>query len=296
MEQTEDKKNLVLKKIIIISISVILLVTSILLYSRYIATKGINIHEYKITNKKLLEDFYGLKIAHITDIHFGKTTSLKDLEELVEKVNLTKPDIIVFTGDFIDEDSSIKKEEKQKIESILGELNATIGKYAIMGNHDISLSDFEVMMENSGFKNINESYELIYTASSSYILLAGVSTTSKKPKNINEKLISLKEFIATLEENKLPNYKILIMHEPDSIDAIKEISFDLALAGHSHLGQVRLPIMGSIITPDGSKKYKDEYYKVGNTNLYISGGIGTSKVGFRLFNRPSFNLYRLVNR
>lgn len=295
MEQIEEKKNTLLKKLIIISISFILLVTSIMLYSRYIATKGITVHEHKITNKKLLNDFYGLKIAHITDIHYGKTTSLKDLEELVKKVNLTKPDIIVFTGDFIDEDSNITKEEKEKIESILKNMNATIGKYAIMGNHDVPLVDFEVMLENSGFKNINESYELIYTASSNYILLAGISTISKKPKNINEKLLPLKEFLTTLEDDKLPNYKILLMHEPDSIDTIKDVSFDLVLAGHSHLGQVRLPIIGSIITPTGSKKYKDEYYKVGNTDLYISSGIGTSKIGFRLFNRPSFNLYRLVN-
>ena len=135
----------------------------------------------------------------------------------------------------------------------------------------------------------------LYTKTSTSILLVGVSSTSKDPKNINEKLTNTKEYLSSLSEDKLPNYKILIMHEPDSLDSIKDISFDLVLAGHSHLGQVRIPIIGSIVTPEGAKKYKDEYYQKGNTDLYISGGIGTSKVSFRLFNRPSFNLYRLVN-
>ena len=50
-----------------------------------------------------------------------------------------------------------------------------------------------------------------------------------------------------------------------------------------------------LIKPDGAKKYYDEYYKVGNTDLYISSGLGTSELDFRFFNRPSFNFYQLYN-
>lgn len=295
MEHENKIKHSLLKKTILICLSLILISSIFVLYSRYIATKGIIVNEYKVLNKNLSDDFYGLKIVHITDIHYGKTTFQKDLKELVKKVNLTKPDIIVFTGDLIDEESKITNKEKEKIASILNEMSATIGKYAIMGNHDITLSEFDMIMENAGFKNISDSYELIYTKSSTSILLAGISTISKEPKNINEKLTAIKEYLNILGEDQLPNYKILIMHEPDEIDSMKDISFDLVLAGHSHLGQVRLPIIGAVVTPEGAKKYKDEYYQKGNTDLYISGGIGTSKISFRLFNRPSFNLYRLVN-
>ena len=67
------------------------------------------------------------------------------------------------------------------------------------------------------------------------------------------------------------------------------------LSGHSHNGQVRLPIIGKVYTPVGAKKYYDYYYKFGDKELFISNGIGTSGVKFRNLSRPSINLYRLYS-
>ena len=82
----------------------------------------------------------------------------------------------------------------------------------------------------------------------------------------------------------------------DNIDNILKYNFNLVLAGHSHNGQVRFPYSNPLVKPDNAKKYYNEYYKISDTNLYISGGIGNSVLNFRLFNRPSFNLYRLVDK
>ena len=84
------------------------------------------------------------------------------------------------------------------------------------------------------------------------------------------------------------------MHEPDNIKYTSD--FDLVLAGHSHNGQVKLPYIGAIFTPNGSKKYYDEYYKVNKSDLYISGGLGSSILNLRFFNKPSINLYRITNK
>ena len=70
---------------------------------------------------------------------------------------------------------------------------------------------------------------------------------------------------------------------------------DLLLAGHSHNGDIKIPYIGPIIKKDGAKKYNDEYYKVNNTLLYISSGIGTKNNSVRLFCRPSINFFRLSN-
>lgn len=90
-------------------------------------------------------------------------------------------------------------------------------------------------------------------------------------------------------------YSIVLVHEPDYTDNILQYNnnINLILSGHSHNGQVRIPIIGTIYTPNGAKKYYDEHYNIGNTNLYISGGIGNSKLDVRLFNHPSINLYRI---
>jgi predicted MPP superfamily phosphohydrolase len=86
------------------------------------------------------------------------------------------------------------------------------------------------------------------------------------------------------------------MHTPDTIIKVEKYNFDLVLAGHSHNGQVRLPYIGAIITPLGSKKYHEDHYKVNDSQLFISGGLGISTISFRFFNKPSFNLYRLVEK
>ena len=72
--------------------------------------------------------------------------------------------------------------------------------------------------------------------------------------------------------------------------------FDLGLGGHSHNGQIQIPFFGSFHKKEGSLIYSEPYYKNGNADIYISNGIGTTDYQFRFFNRPSINLFRLVNK
>ena len=74
---------------------------------------------------------------------------------------------------------------------------------------------------------------------------------------------------------------------------VKEYDFDILFSGHSHNGQVRLPLIGTVYTPVGSKKYYQEYYKLDNREIFISNGIGTSGLDVRFLSSPSINLYRL---
>ena len=67
---------------------------------------------------------------------------------------------------------------------------------------------------------------------------------------------------------------------------------DLILAGHSHGGQAKLPLVKPFYLPDNAKNYYDKFYKVENTDIYISNGVGNSIVDFRLFSTPSINVYR----
>ena len=73
---------------------------------------------------------------------------------------------------------------------------------------------------------------------------------------------------------------------------------DMVLAGHSHNGNIRIPIINyPLIRKEDAKKYNNDYYKIGSTGFYISGGLGTNNsIGIRLFCRPSINLYRLSNK
>jgi len=274
-----------MKKIIKILIIFILIIILILLYSRYIGTKGIILKEYVIKNKNLTDEYYGLKIVHITDIHYGRITHEKELNNLVEKVNKTKPDIIVFTGDLIDKDYKITSEESDKISTILSKMNASVGKYAVNGEHD-NINNWNLIIGNADFKLLNNQYETIYLNDSKYILLSGVDVNN----------IDLTKSEEIINSNNKPIYSILLLHKPDYIKNINTKNYNLILAGHSHNGQIRLPFIGPVSLPKGSKKYYNPHYSIGDTELYISGGIGCSSYNFRLLNKPSFNLYRLVNK
>lgn len=288
------------KKIFKFLILIILLGCSLLLYSRYIGTTGLYVKEYKITNKKITTNFHGLKIVHISDVHYGRTINNKELKKIVKKVNLIKPDIVVFTGDLIDKDTKLTDKMSNDISNILSKIDVTISKYAITGNHDYKFKKYSIIIENAGFINLNDNFDIIHKDGNKSILISGISTNYyKKNNDISKKTKSTVDYINSFKDNNSidkPIYNILLIHEPDFIDKIDLNNFDLILGGHSHNGQVRFPIIGATILPPYGKKYYKEHYKFENTEMYISSGIGTSSINFRFFNRPSINFYRLTSK
>ena len=282
-----------MRKFIVITCVIILIISGLLLYSRFIATSGLNVKEYKVINDKIIDEYHGLKIVHLSDIHFGSTITENDLDHLVNKLNELNPDIVVITGDIIDERISY---DKNILIDYLKKIQSKLGKFAISGNHDLPLDDFNSIVEESGFTNLDNTYELIYANSNKPIIISGISSNYSDSSNIDTKTAKFDNYIANLTDDIKPIYSILLIHEPDFIDSLNIDNYDLILAGHSHGGQVKLPLIKKLYTPYGAKKYYDEYYKVNQTDLYISSGLGTSKLKFRLFNRPSINFYRITNK
>lgn len=282
-----------MRKFIVITCIIVLIISGLLLYSRFVATSGLNVKEYKVVNDKISDEYHGLKIVHLSDIHFGSTITENDLDHLVNKVNELNPDIVVITGDIIDERISY---DKNILIDYLKKIQSKLGKFAISGNHDLPLDDFNSIVEESGFTNLDNTYKLIYANSSKPIIISGISSNYSDSSNIDTKTAKFDNYIANLTDDIKPIYSILLIHEPDFIDSLNIDNYDLILAGHSHGGQVKLPLIKKLYTPYGAKKYYDEYYKVNQTDLYISSGLGTSKLKFRLFNRPSINFYRITNK
>lgn len=264
--------------------SIILLILFLFLYMRFIGTSGLTIREYKVTNENLTS-FYGFKIAHFSDLHYGMSVNERKLSYLVETINKTKPDIVIFTGDLVDRNTKITDETNNILIKYLSKIDSVYGKYYVKGNHDKVNKSYDTIMTNSNFKCLDETYDVIYSKDNKSLFIGGVSVD----KSLNNNTIE------TLNLNEY-DYKLFALHYPDKVDEILKYNFDLILSGHSHNGQVRLPVIGKIITPNNAKKYYEPYYQLDNTQLYISGGIGNSVLNLRFFNKPSFNLYRLVDK
>ena len=268
----------------------------IFLYAMFIGTSGLVVKEYKITNKNIPTSFHGIKIVHMSDIHYGRTINENRLKHIIIEINKFKPDIVVFTGDFIDKDTKLNNNMKNILINNLKDIKATLGKYAIYGNHDYIFKEYPTIIEEGGFSLLKNSYDFIYNESYEPIFIGGIDSMLEGNPDID----SIMEYYNVGENNEeeekvLPNYKIILLHEPDYFDEFKDTyDINLILAGHSHNGQVRIPFIGGVKEVKGAMIYSEPYYKINNTDLYISSGIGTSTINLRLFNRPSINLYRLT--
>ena len=281
-----------MKKILNIIIFLMVLVVSILFYARFIGTTGLNTHEIVI-NDNIDSSYDGLKIVHFSDIHYTRVITNKRVKQLVDEINLLKPDIVFFTGDLIDADSTPNSKNKDKLINYLKEINSKYGKYAIIGNHDYDnhLELVEEIYEESDFKLLKNDYDVIYNSNNDKLFIGGVNTDSYSLADIDKTM----EYFDTNEDIK---YKIILVHEPDYADTIVNNYPDvnLILSGHSHGGQVRLPIIGGIIHNYKAQKYSNDFYQINNTKLYVSNGIGVSRYNFRLFNRPGINFYRIYEK
>ena len=271
---------------------IILLCGAIYLYGTYIEIKNYKTYDYRIESNKITNNFDGFTIVHISDIHYGRILKNKELNKIVKMVNKVKPNIVVLTGDLIDKDTKMTTDMATTITKNLNKIKTTNGKYAISGNHDTNFDEWDSIIQDSGFINLNNNYDTIYNGSYDYIFLAGVSSFKDKESIVNKNQKAT-NFLNEFEKNG-PIYNILLMHEPDYIDNLEDNKYDLILAGHSHNGQINIPFIGAIVKPHGAKKYYNNHYKIENSDLYISNGLGVSEYDFRIFNSPSFNVYRLI--
>ena len=262
----------------------IIICAGIYYYARYVGTTGLVIKEYSVINEKIPESFHGFKIVQFSDTHYGMTTFNDELKNMVSKINILNPDIVVFTGDLVDSHHNLNDDEKNDIINILSEIDASLGVYAVTGNHDQNVS-YEGILSGSNINLLKNKYEYIYNGTSEKIMLIG----------LDDYLEGTLDLDAAFSYEDDTSYKILLAHEPDVYDKLTKVP-DLMLAGHSHNGQVRIPLAGAIYKTVGAKKYYDPEYSLGDTKMYISGGVGTSKYKVRLFDRPSISLYRLYSK
>lgn len=262
----------------------------VMIYARYIGTMGFDTKEYTVYSTDIPSGFDGIKIIHFSDIHYNRAITLEKIKNIVNEINFINPDIVVFTGDLIDKDVTLVSDDFKNLSEVLSGINAKYGKYAVLGNHDYDEMDNVIkVFDDSGFNYLDNEYDIIYNNLKESIFIGGINTISYNLDDIDKALEYSKD-------NENIDYRIILVHEPDISDEIvNDYSVNLILAGHSHNGQVRLPIIGPIYTPPYSKKYYDNYYDIDGTDLYITSGIGVSTINYRLWNRPSINFYR-VNR
>lgn len=273
-----------MKKILYFILGFLVLIFACLVYSRFIGTKALDVKEI-VVNTNILESYDGLKIVHFTDLHYKKIVDEDMVKKLVEKINKTKPDLIVFTGDLVDDMYEMSNSDTNFLIEQLASISAKYGKYAILGDQDYLQKEIvQNIYMQSDFNILDNSNTTIYNEKKERIILMGFGSELKN----DFKLDNINDIDASL-------YKIALIHEGDNVDRVLERfpNTSLILGGHSINGSINLPLIKNVLLPDGAKKYYKSYYKLDNTDIYISNGIGVNNINFRFNNHPTFNLYRL---
>lgn len=283
--ETEEKKG---GKLLSIFLFLIIVVVTIFLYAKYRGIKGLIVKEYRVESEILTSNFSGLKIVHFSDLLYKSTVDKDDVKNLVKRINELKPDIVVFTGDLINKNAKITNEDIEFLEEELESISVKIGKYAVYGDEDYSVESYKTIMEKGKFKILNNSYDEIFYKNNDSMFIVGLPSSLKEE-------VKLEEAFAFYKDDEKRKFIIVLVHDGKTIKFLDESTYevDLVLGGHSLNGSVVIPYYGGVFIDDGSYKYYQEHYSKGITDIYISSGIGTNKYPYRIFNKPSFNLYRL---
>ncbi|WNS43354.1 metallophosphoesterase [Paenibacillus sp. MMS20-IR301] len=231
--------------------------------------------------KELPSSFAGTKLVHFSDVHLGFNKDTRDLARLVKHIREEQPDLICFTGDIVDSYA----EDLTDSVSILAELEAPLGKYAILGNHDYKNTELLTsLLAKSGFTVLrNQSY--LIKQGGAVIAVAG----------LEDLLHGKPDPVAALKGVPDGCCTLLLMHEPDYADTAEGYPFHLQLSGHSHGGQIRLPFIGAPFTPYGSHKYIEGLYYTENKAMpvYVNRGFGETSLPLRFLCRPELTVLTL---
>lgn len=224
--------------------------------------------ELEININKEAGELTSLKIVAVSDVHLGYLINKKYAARYVELINAQNPDIILFVGDIIDAEMAPIIEQNMQEDFL--KLNAPLGVYSCTGNHEYRYeADYKItwLNDNADIKMIRDSAVLI--DSSFYVVGREdwIIPTRKDLKNIlNEQNV----------DSSLP--VIVLNHTPNNLDEEMENGADIALYGHTHDGQVFPFNILTRLMFEVSNGYK----KKGDTNVYVSSGLGLSGPQYRI--------------
>jgi hypothetical protein len=240
-------------------------------------------HELQITHRtfpirNLPDAFQNFPIVQISDIHLEEYTEPWFLQYVVDETNKLKPELILLTGDFISRGPASPRVAWRAAglaAEILEGLQAP-QRYAVLGNHDVAVGAEHVIapLRAHGIPMLVDSYTPIQRGHD-YLWLCGSDDAGTRNPDLN---------LAIPAHPTVP--VILLCHEPDYVDHVvrhpRFPSIDLMLSGHTHGGQVRLPVIGPLILPPMGKKYVEGLFHFGHLQMYVNRGIGTVGLPVRL--------------
>jgi len=245
-------------------------ITAIQVYATWVEPFRLTVTSLEFTSPKL-QSGEPLRVLHLSDIHFEGWTPRE--RRLLEVARALAPDLIFLTGDYLNLSSVDNGPARQGVRDLLAELAAVAPTYAVIGSPPVDRPDV-VPQIFAGLPItwlVDEAAEV--EAKGHHLRLIGVRCTADHRRD-GERLRQL------CSAGLNPALQVLLYHSPDLFPLAAELGIDLHLAGHTHGGQLRLPLFGALVTSSAFwKRYEAGLYRQGTSTLYVSRGIGVEGKG-----------------
>jgi predicted MPP superfamily phosphohydrolase len=233
--------------------------------SRHVAHRfrgALGITAQRIWLSDLPQGFRGFRILQLSDIHHSLFVPLDQVAAVVELSNRLKPDLVALTGDFV----SYSRSSIEPVAEILGGLRARSGVVAVLGNHDfrVGADEVERALRRQRIQVLRNRHRLLQRRGAT-LYLAGVDDYGYGA-DLGQAMRGIPKDAPT----------ILLAHNPRLVTAAACRGIGLVLSGHTHGGQVNLPLLGTVYgrSPE-QMRFKMGWDRLGSTQIYVSRGIGT---------------------
>lgn len=283
-----EKGKRKIKMKVVVPILVLALIVALIIFG----TRHIVVTKYVVKDEAVPKEFDGYVIVQISDLHnaeFGKNQST-----LIKKIEKVQPDVIVITGDLIDSNRTNIDAAMRFVDKAL-EISPV---YYVTGNHETWSDEFEDLerrLTESGVTVLrNDIATLDYNGAS--INIIGVDDPAfVLPHDLFKESGSL--LLQKINElhTDSDTYTVLLSHRPELFSTYVRTGVNLALTGHAHGGQFRIPFIGGLVAPNQGffPKYTSGVFSEDNTKMIVSRGLGNSIIPFRINNHPEIVVIEL---
>ena len=274
------------KRLRIAFAAIVLFLASVAFWGFLIEPGRLLIHEQTIHIDNWPQQLDGLRIAVLSDIHVDDWfITQKKLRTIVERTNQLQPELIVILGDYMGGDGWVQSRVQPEVfGAVLKDLRAPLGVYSVLGNHDWWFNGANVRrgLEQNGIRVLeNQSAKL--DARGTSLWLVGLADLWTRPQRIADAVAGVPE----------GQPLIALTHNPDVFPNVPQ-RVQLVLAGHTHGGQVRFPIIGPVVeSSEHGDRWVRGYVYADNHHLFVTTGIGTSIIPVRFGVTPEIVLLTL---
>ncbi len=253
-------------------------------YGRRIEPTWLELTRHDVHVPQLAAPLEGFRIAHLTDFHAGPRLAISFLHESIELANRQSPDIVVLTGDFIHKGYG----HVDQVAAALGHFRSRHGTFAVLGNHDFSVRNaLGLRRYRRLHAHVAEALERhgihVLRNRAHRLELAGAPLHVVGVDDLWSRACDLEEAFADIPHDAP---RLLLAHNPGTVERLEGQRCDLVLSGHTHGGQINWPGLGRVFLGRRARRFAAGMYRFQDSYLYVNRGVGCGALHFRFGVRP----------